>query len=214
VLPKIQAFRDAKKATVEDVVKKWVEKKPQKLRQIGLNYDLAHAKVFCETEQKTSESKAKKEEPKKHPEEDKKEQPEGDKKEQPEGDKMEQPEGDKKQQPEGDKEQPAGGKDASSGTPTGIASDPSDASTAIVTPATSTQDAQATPQASEGPPDDKNAQVPSSDPKSSPWNAVCAIGLRVYSMDAEVSIKLVSPRDVEEGGTLDVDGATPAGATM
>jgi hypothetical protein len=30
----------------------------------------------------------------------------------------------------------------------------------------------------------------------------------------QVSIKLVSPRDVEEGGTLDVDGATPAGATM
>jgi hypothetical protein len=46
------------------------------------------------------------------------------------------------------------------------------------------------------------------------WNAVCVLGLRVYSQDSSVSIKLVKPRDVEEGAILDVDGDTMAGATM
>ncbi|KAI4923988.1 hypothetical protein J4E85_008147 [Alternaria conjuncta] len=47
-----------------------------------------------------------------------------------------------------------------------------------------------------------------------PWNAVCVLGLRVYSQDPEVSIKLVKPRDDEECAILDVDGETAAGATM
>lgn len=47
-----------------------------------------------------------------------------------------------------------------------------------------------------------------------PWNAVCVLGLRVYSQDPEISIKLIKPKDVEEGAILDVDGDTPAGATM
>jgi hypothetical protein len=46
------------------------------------------------------------------------------------------------------------------------------------------------------------------------WNAVCVLGLRVYSQDPSVSIKLVKPKDVEEGAILDVDGGTMAGATM
>jgi hypothetical protein len=36
----------------------------------------------------------------------------------------------------------------------------------------------------------------------------------VYSLDPEVSIQLVKPKDVEEGAILDVDGDTAAGATM
>lgn len=47
-----------------------------------------------------------------------------------------------------------------------------------------------------------------------PWNAVCVLGLRVYSQDPEVSIKLVKPKDDEECAILDVDGETAAGATM
>ncbi|KAF2279234.1 cysteine proteinase [Westerdykella ornata] len=47
-----------------------------------------------------------------------------------------------------------------------------------------------------------------------PWNAVCVLGLRVYAKDPEVSIKLVEPRDAEEGAVLDADGANQAGATM
>lgn len=44
VLPKITATRDDNKKMVEDVVKDAAAKNPQKLRQIGMNYDLAHAR--------------------------------------------------------------------------------------------------------------------------------------------------------------------------
>ncbi|KAI6373265.1 hypothetical protein MCOR25_003472 [Pyricularia grisea] len=46
-----------------------------------------------------------------------------------------------------------------------------------------------------------------------PWNAVCVVGLRVYSQCENVSVKLVEPKDPEEGALLSVDSA-PAGATM
>jgi hypothetical protein len=52
------------------------------------------------------------------------------------------------------------------------------------------------------------------DDEPKPWNAVCVLGLRVYSRDPEVSIKLVKPKNVEEGAILDVGGETAAGATM
>ena len=42
----ILATRDLEKPTVEGTVKKYVERSPQKLRQIGLNYDIAHAKGY------------------------------------------------------------------------------------------------------------------------------------------------------------------------
>ncbi|KAK4166203.1 cysteine proteinase [Cladorrhinum sp. PSN259] len=44
VLPKITAERLDGKDMVEDVVKKWADRNPAKLRQIGMQYDLAHAK--------------------------------------------------------------------------------------------------------------------------------------------------------------------------
>jgi hypothetical protein len=59
---------------------------------------------------------------------------------------------------------------------------------------------------------ERSPPPPDNAPK--PWNAVCVLGLRVYSQDPDVSIKLVKPKDVEEGAILDVDGDTPAGATM
>lgn len=39
-----------------------------------------------------------------------------------------------------------------------------------------------------------------------PWNAVCVIGLRVYSMDEGCCVQIVRPRDEEE--TLDLDDAS------
>lgn len=47
-----------------------------------------------------------------------------------------------------------------------------------------------------------------------PWNAVYVIGLHVYAKDADVTIKLIKPKDDEEAAALDVNRATPAGATM
>ena len=58
-----------------------------------------------------------------------------------------------------------------------------------------------------------NAPSPT-DNKPKTWNAVCVLGLRVYSQDPEVNIKLVKPKDAEEGAILDVGGDTAAGATM
>lgn len=31
-----------------------------------------------------------------------------------------------------------------------------------------------------------------------PWNAVCVLGLRIYSLDSDVSIQLIKPKDNEE----------------
>jgi hypothetical protein len=65
VVPKITATRDPGKKMVEDVVKDWAEKNPQKLRQVGMQYDLAHAKGGVPDEdellvKKQEEEKAKK----------------------------------------------------------------------------------------------------------------------------------------------------------
>jgi len=197
VLPKILACRVPGKDAVEDVVRGLAAKKPQKLRQIGLNYGLAHAKGYFENEDKERVGKPKTEE---------------------------------------EKEEPAeGGKDSSSiaAAPTSAdtlastGNDPTPASTAT----SSTASPETKAQASKGPIDKEDASSPPPAPiplaeaaaeapetsppdsKSAPWNAVCVIGLRVYSKDAEVSVKLVKPRDAEEGAALDADGLTPAGPT-
>ena len=62
------------------------------------------------------------------------------------------------------------------------------------------------------PPPAARARAPE-DNEPKPWNAVCVLGLRVYSQDPGVSIKLVKPKDVVEGSILEVDGVG-AGATM
>lgn len=65
IIPKITAERHEFLQPVERVVKTWADKNPQKLRQVGLQYDLAHAKggITDEDEQlqkKKSEQKRKK----------------------------------------------------------------------------------------------------------------------------------------------------------
>lgn len=218
MLPKILAFRVPGKDAVEDVVQGLAAKKPQKLRQIGLNYDLAHAKGYSESEDKERVGKAKTEE--------KKEQPEGEKEEPPEGKQEESPKEKKEGPPEGEEDSsPVAAAPTSADTSTSTSKDPTPAST--TTPSTASPETKA--QASEGPTDKEDASSPPPAPtppaeaaaqtsppdsKSAPWNAVCVIGLRVYSKDSEVSVKLVKPRDAEEGAALDVDGVTPAGATM
>jgi hypothetical protein len=236
VLPKILAYKASSRDAVEDVVQALAANKPQKLRQIGLNYDLAHAKAYSESEDKERVGKAKTEEKKEQPEGEKVELPEGKKEEPPEGKEEEPPEGKKEEPPEEKKEgPPEGEKDSSSvaaaptsaDTSASTSNDPTPISTA--TPSTAPPETKA--QASEGPTDKEDTSQPPPEPtppadadaaaepappdsKSAPWNAVCVIGLRVYSKEAEVSIKLVKPRDAEEGAALDVDGVTPAGATM
>jgi hypothetical protein len=47
----------------------------------------------------------------------------------------------------------------------------------------------------------------------SPWNAVCVMGLRVYTMDSDVTVALAEPKSVEEASSLVVDSKA-VGATM
>ncbi len=53
--------------------------------------------------------------------------------------------------------------------------------------------------------DEENAEF-----ADDPWNAVCVVGLRVYSKDSELSVEIVRPRQDEEDGDtpLDVDDAS------
>jgi hypothetical protein len=214
------AFRVPGKDAVEDVVQGLAANKPQKLRQIGLNYDLAHAKAYSESEDKERVGKAKTEE--------KKEQPEGENEEPPE-EEEEPPEEKKEGPPEGEKDSSVAAAPTSADTSASTSNDPTPAST--TTPSTASPETKV--QASEGPTDKEDVSSPPPAPtapseaaepaepaetsppdsQSAPWNAVCVIGLRVYSKDAEVSVKLVKPRDAEEGAALDIDGVTPAGAT-
>ncbi|MDA4131974.1 MAG: hypothetical protein OK454_02445, partial [Thaumarchaeota archaeon] len=69
VLPKITATRDPDQKMVEDVVKESAADNPQKLRQVGMQYDLAHAKGGVADEDdifaKKKDEKKKKEEARK-----------------------------------------------------------------------------------------------------------------------------------------------------
>ena len=324
VLPKIEASRDADAPDVPEVVTKLAERNPQKLRQIGLNYDIANAKgVFelSEEEQKKKEQKrreiAEKKKEKKEAREKEKAEFEAwrkekidfeawkkeeraeydawkkEKKEHEMGEKVE--EASKPEKVLQDSVSPTTQTDATAGatedvrqdtdepTPSNADDRPSsptilsvqlegslDKNEPATEPALEPRESSDNGEANHTPTSEVHPDDPESDdpnPSSStspqtriirsqpsiashhrplpppdyrgfpnyavsgevppppppvtpakelpkPWNAVCVLGLRVYSQDPEVSIKLVKPKDVEEGAILDVDGDTAAGATM
>jgi hypothetical protein len=146
------------------------------LRQIGLHYDLAHAKGDSESEVKKREGKAMMEET-------------------------------EEQQARVTKDPPS----ASKAPPFTRAPAPQ---AEAQNDEWTTEEECSSSQASDPAPPAKPVEKSRPDTRSTPWNAVCVIGLRVYSQSAGVSIKFAKPRDAEEGAMLDVDGATPAGATM
>jgi hypothetical protein len=56
------------------------------------------------------------------------------------------------------------------------------------------------------PPPPPNPEEEEDEFEADPWNAVAVVGLRVYSKESGVSVKVVRPRDWEDGeGKLDVD---------
>ena len=56
---KVKATRDDARREIEDVLASYAEKKPEKLMQVGLSYDMAHAKgVVAETEQEKKDREA------------------------------------------------------------------------------------------------------------------------------------------------------------
>jgi hypothetical protein len=64
VLPKVEASRNNDALEIHEVIMRMSERNPNKLRQIGLNYDLAYAKCLNEglEEEERSEKKANREE--------------------------------------------------------------------------------------------------------------------------------------------------------
>ncbi|KAF2127810.1 cysteine proteinase [Dothidotthia symphoricarpi CBS 119687] len=245
VIPKIEASRDASVPEVHDVVTKVAERNPQKLRQIGLNYDIANAKGVVTLSDEEQKKKAQK---KRDDAEKKKKDDERAAKEKAD---FEAWKADDKADYEAWKKHKAKHAAEKEQVPTAPAKDEEDVKndekvkkedSATAPPTENVTDKQESPSTiSPTSPDDipqphnthehfNTASPPHSvytpsppatpqppptqDTKPKPWNAVCVLGLRVYTRDAGVSIALVKPRDDEEGAILDVDGGTAAGATM
>lgn len=282
VVPKIVADRDSDVPDVFEVVTKVADRNPQKLRQIGMNYDIANAKGIV---QLSAEEKKKKEEKKKAAEEKKQKETEDAEKEKAEfeawkKEKKERAEKEKEEQKEKEKEKEktstadaasetktetkpdtdapeSGPKPASEEPPQGVQDTPTPTApgpqpttneavakadhqpskdlplhpkiattsrpapsacepsifSAPPSPITGPQAPPMTYAASDaGPAATPPAASPAKEAEKK-WNAICVLGLRVYSLDPGVSIKLVKPRSAEEGALLDVDGVV-SGATM
>ena len=278
VLPKIVASQDPDAPEVHDVVKKLADRNPQKLRQIGMNYDIANAKgivELTEEEKKKKEAKEKEAKQKKAKEKEdaekekaefeqwkkeKKEREEKEKsKEKTDDSKTEKPTDTAKETKDAVKDESATAEkptDTSELKPTSEVSSEDKKGAKLEAKDTKPDSEQGTGEASgkhaisadkpsttEGPPAVSSVALdepsfgdgpegppsvyggdaapqpaanapPPTDNKQNPWNAVCILGLRVYSKDPDVNIRLVKPKTPEETAVLDADGSTQAGATM
>lgn len=297
VVPKIVADRDPDVPDVFEVVTKVADRNPQKLRQIGMNYDIANAKGIV---QLSAEEKKKKEEKKKAVEEKKKKEKEEAERDKAEFEAWKKEKREREEKGKVEKEKAVTAETASDSKTDGSKSSPDPPDTDSkpapeqpkedivkdTTAATThhpikdenivksehrpTDDLSfrpkspiatdfhpvdlppaASPISHRAPPPHLTRPPPSayggsfasgppspaigprrpiyyaaSDagpiaPRTAPpaqqgekkWNAICVLGLRVYSVDPEVNIKLVKPSSAEEGALLDVDGVV-AGATM
>lgn len=260
VLPKITA-RKSGKSTVESVVALLADAAPQKLRQVGLSFDLAHAKALksdlareqeaeerkkkkaeekkeeeaakakAEEEKKVAEKAAKGNDKKKPAKDKKEEKTEGDKpkKEKAEGDEENQKapeeeeakaeeEEDEEESDEDEEEGEVGGtaakadekpkKESASGEHSSDGEDSDDSHTEGHPDAdekgSTAGDAEEGEDSGEtaGGPDDEF--VPE-DGSGASWNAVCVIGLRVYSQHSSLTITLADPKNAEEASSVAVN---------
>ncbi|KAK1836112.1 cysteine proteinase [Podospora conica] len=245
VLPKIVASRKDKGRDVEDVVRGWADKNPTKLRQVGMQYDLAHSKGGIPDEDailsKKKDEKKKKEEEKKRREKARKEKERTRRRREREqakvsvtveaGPAVEIRVTDKTEEESPDKfedaveakahEEPAkpDEKEETEKVDSDVSSGPA---VAIDTPES---EAQGVPVDGEDEDEDEDEEeeeeeetaevVPVVEDENAlaPWNAVCVMGLRVYTMDSDVTVALAEPKSVEEASSLVVDSKA-VGATM
>jgi hypothetical protein len=265
VLPKISAYRDSDKPFVEDVVKKYADTNSQKLRQIGMNHDIANAKGLepedvkaLDEMQKEAEVEAEKadEKPKK------KKRKSDVKKEKEVTKEKAEPESEDKGESADTKpvpEKPVDSAESKDSTVESTAKEPASESVSkelVVESVSKEPTVEAAPKepvveaaktgtksedqqdkkepeaekAGEAKEDEKNDDS-SDDGKSepgkkedpseeddgedhgikNPWNAVCIIGLRVYSKHANTEIAITTPNDAQASSL--VDQSTSAGAT-
>jgi hypothetical protein len=273
VLPKILAQHDPTCPLVEDVVREYAEKNPQKLRQIGVNHDIANAKGLTLEELPKSDDRAKDAtagEPGKMSSTEKEEPPDAaTAKDEPAAKYAQSSEGKPVEETKGTKEiKPVDGiamdrdgqetaKDAEEfgeePRAEAHAKAPEEAKTSISHHShlrTKCGNEASEPGAklrSEPEPEEKREEEDkkgekedkkdekkdekgdgtddqkddekageedhdNSDGVDETWNAVCVIGLRVYSKTAGAVIDIVTPKD-SEGASLQIDTKTSAGAT-
>ncbi|KAF2451090.1 cysteine proteinase [Karstenula rhodostoma CBS 690.94] len=275
VVPKIVADRDPDVPDVFEVVTKVADRNPQKLRQIGMNYDIANSKGIV---QLSAEEKKKKAEKKKTTEEKKRKEKEEAEKEKAEFEAWKKEKREREEREKAEKENaaaadtaPAPKEEAAEDTTAPATQQPIKDEDVVKTeetpsdelplgpkPSIATDDtptdlppstpsptahyhpapphlarppsayggsfASGPPSPTMGPPrpiyyaasNAESVAPPAAPPVhqgEKKWNAICVLGLRVYSQGPDVSIKLVKPKNAEEGALLDVDGAQ-AGATM
>lgn len=262
VLPKITA-RKSGKSTVESVVALLADAAPQKLRQVGLSFDLAHAKALksdlareqeaeerkkkkAEEKKKEEAAKAKAEEEKKVAEkaangnnkkkstkDEKEEKTEGDKPKKEDANEDEENEKEKaaeevkakveeEEDEESDEDEESEGeadgtatkadekpkKESASGEHSSDGEDSDDSQTEGHPDADEKGSTAGEAEGGEvsgetaGGPDDEF--VPE-DGSGASWNAVCVIGLRVYSQDSSLTITLADPKDAEEASSVAVN---------
>lgn len=251
VLPKISATRDKTKPEVKDVVTTAAEENPQKLRQIGLNYDIAHAKGGFPGETETMKPMLDKQRKAKEGKTRDKKQTE----ENLEGDQTTKEKVEKEETGETIKLDDSVTDTGKFQATAGPKSDEGEEGKSTTHEGVETaKDTQLAGKSNE---DSKNMEhqkaktddvgkgidgrksipepaaidkadgcplrfgdAPESEPdvdgneSDNPWNAVAVIGLRVYSKDENLVIRLVKPKDDEEAALLDVDGGVSgAGAT-
>lgn len=258
VLPKITARKSGKSA-VESVVTMFADAKPQKLRQVGLSFDLAHAKALksdLAREQEAEERKKKKAEEKKKAEaakakaeEEKAKKPAGKavkgnekeksakekeeektdedkpKKGDAQGDEDEEKAPDEEEaKAEEEEDEEESEEDEEEGEADGTAAKadekPTKESTGSDGEDSDDSQTEGHPDADEkgstaeeagedevsgetaGGPDDEF--VPE-DGSGASWNAVCVIGLRVYSQHSSLTITLADPKNAEEASSVAVN---------
>lgn len=195
VVPKLVAYRYKDESLVEEAVKKAAESNPQKLQQVGLNYDRAHLKA---SQWKPSQEGTKNEKPIPIRESKAPEQTTIVKvvaKQDPstvaptEGSAAAESGGPGTAQPDTAKEDE-------------VKREQSSGSSAVVKVASGQDEQQPDATAGVGSEDDKDPDPAEDKPKAEeeeegdedkpagPWNAVCVVGLRVYSKDSNLGLRL------------------------
>ncbi|KAK3372083.1 hypothetical protein B0H63DRAFT_288176 [Podospora didyma] len=234
VLPKITAMKDGDRPAVEKILQQAADVKPQKLRQVGLSFDLAHSKALRapavpaaakeeeETPAKEEEEKAtspedsgeKAEEEQEEEEEDAEESETEDEDEDEEEDGEEEGEkGNEEVAPEGEKEdgEDEGGKQEGDNAEAKPASEKASRAPSVNTGLEPPPPDGSRPPSQLGPEDagdrggNGGGEGGGDGDHPAPWNAVCVIGLRVYSQDDEVAIQLADPKDPQEASSLAVE---------
>ncbi|KAK0717299.1 hypothetical protein B0T26DRAFT_647887, partial [Lasiosphaeria miniovina] len=145
ILPKITALKDTSREPVEAVVQAKADVKPQKLRQVGLSFDIAHSKALKSATSPKAEEK-----------------------------------------------------EAEAEAAAATAPESKESAAASVKSERESVNSEA------GGDKDDVSSLGGGDNEPKVWNAVCVIGLRVYSQDEEITIQLADPKNPQEASSLAV----------